>query len=204
MPRLILKCPYFRGGSKKASAHLGNLVNYIATRDGVEKINIGNRNLFSTTKQEELIYQIIKEFPNTKNLFEYEDYINNPTMENASEFISIAVEENFDKIGKRKNYINYIANRPRVERIGKHGLFTGGDDSLILSRIADEVANHEGNVWTPIISLRREDAARLSFDNAENWHNMLSYYAIDIAESLKIKPENFRWYAAFHNGATRS
>mgnify|MGYP000904881621 CR=1 FL=1 len=199
MPRLILKCPYFRGGSKKASAHLGNLVNYIATRNGVEKINIGNRNLFSTTKQEELIYQIIKEFPNTKNLFEYEDYINNPTMENASEFISIAIEENFDKIGKRKNYVDYIANRPRVEKMGKHGLFTGGDDNLILSKIADEVANHEGNVWTPIISLRREDAARLGFDNAENWHNMLSYYAIDIAESLKIKPENFRWYAAFHN-----
>jgi hypothetical protein len=199
MPRLILKCPYLKGGSEETSAHLENLVNYIATRDGVEKINIGNRNFSSTTKQEELILQIVKEFPNTKNLFEYEDYIKNPTIENASEFISIAIEENFDKIGKRKNYVDYIANRPRVERIGKHGLFTGGDDSLVLSRIADEVANHEGNVWTPIISLRREDAARLGFDNAESWHNMLSYYAIDIAECLKIKPENFQWYAAFHN-----
>lgn len=132
-------------------------------------------------------------------MFEYEDYIENSTIENASEFISIAIEENLDKIGKRKNYVDYIANRPRVERMGKHGLFTGGGDSLVLSRIADEVANHEGNVWTPIISLRREDAVRLGFDNAESWHNMLSYYAIDIAESLKIKPENFRWYAAFHN-----
>ncbi|WP_312907011.1 MobP3 family relaxase [Tissierella praeacuta] len=199
MPRLILKCPYFKGGSNKTSAHLENLVNYIATRAGVEKINIENRNLSSTTKQEELILQLVKEFPNTKNLFEYEDYIKNPTIENASEFISIAIEENFDKIGKRKNYVDYIANRPRVEKMGKHGLFTGGDDNLVLSRIADEVANHEGNVWTPIISLRREDAARLGFDNAESWHNMLSYYAIDIAESLKIKPENFQWYAAFHN-----
>lgn len=199
MPRLILKCPYLKGGSEKASAHLGNLVNYIATRDGVEKINIENRNLSSTTKQEELILRLVKEFPNTKNLFEYEDYIKNPTLKNASEFISIAIEENFDKIGKRKNYVDYIANRPRVEKMGKHGLFTGGDDNLVLSRIADEVANHEGNVWTPIISLRREEATRLGYDNAESWHNMLSYYAIDIAESLKIKPENFQWYAAFHN-----
>ncbi|WP_313232613.1 MobP3 family relaxase [Tissierella praeacuta] len=199
MPRLILKCPYLKGRSDKTSAHLGNLVNYIATRDGVEKINIENGNLSSTTKQEELILQLVKEFPNTKNLFEYEDYIKNPTLENASEFISIAIEENFDKIGKRENYVDYIANRPRVERIGKHGLFTSGDDNLVLSRIVGEVANHEGNVWTPIISLRREDAVRLGFDNAESWHNMLSYYAIDIAESLKIKPENFRWYAAFHN-----
>lgn len=199
MARLILKCPYFKGGSKRASAYLGNLVNYIATRDGVEKILVKDKNTLSSEKQNELIDYIIKEFPNVKDLFEYEDYIKNPTIENASEFISIAVEENFDKISKRKNYVDYIANRSGVERIGKHGLFTGGDDSLILSRIADEVANHEGNVWTPIISLRREDATRLGFDNAESWHNMISYYAIDIAESLKIKPENFRWYAAFHN-----
>lgn len=199
MARLILKCPYFKGGSKRASAHLVNLVNYIATRDGVEKILVKDSNNLSSEKQNQLINEIIKEFPNVKNLFEYEDYIKNPTIENASEFISIAVEENFDKIGKRKNYVDYIANRPGAERIGKHGLFTGGDKSLVLSRIADEVANHEGNVWTPIISLRREDAARLGFDNVENWHNMLSYYAIDIAESLKIKPENFRWYGAFHN-----
>ncbi|MBU5439771.1 SEL1-like repeat protein [Tissierella sp. MSJ-40] len=199
MPRLILKCPYLKGGSESTSAHLENLVNYIATRDRVEKINIENKNLVSTTKQEELIVQIVKEFPETKSLFEYEDYIKNPTIENASEFISIALEQNIDKLGKRKNYVDYIANRPRVEKMGKHGLFTGGDDSLVLSKIADEVANHEGNVWTPIISLRREDATRLGFDNAESWHNMLSYYAIDIAESLKIKPENFQWYAAFHN-----
>lgn len=199
MARLILKCPYFKGGSKRASAHLGNLVNYIATRDGVEKIQVKDTDNLSSEKQNQLINKIIKEFPNVKSLFEYEDYIKNPTIENASEFISIAIEENFDKIGKRKNYVDYIANRPGAERIGKHGLFTGGDDSLVLSRIADEVANHEGNVWTPIISLRREDATRLGFDNAEGWHNMLSYYAIDIAESLKIRPENFRWYAAFHN-----
>ncbi len=199
MPRLILKCPYLKGGSENTSAHLGNLVNYIATRDGVERIRVEDKNLSSTIKQEELIVQIIKEFPSTKNLFEYEDYIVNPTIENASEFIGIAIEQNVDKIGKRKNYVDYIANRPRVEKMGKHGLFTGGNDSLVLSRIANEVANHKGNIWTPIISLRREDATRLGYDNAESWHNMLSYYAIDIAESLKIKPKNFQWYAAFHN-----
>lgn len=199
MPRLILKCPYLKGGSENTSAHLDNLINYIATRDGVERIRVKDKNLSSTIKQEELIAQIIKEFPSTKNLFEYEDYISNSTIENASEFIGIAIEQNVDKIGKRKNYVDYIANRPSVEKMGKHGLFTGGDDTLVLSRIADNVANHTGNIWTPIISLRREDAARLGFDNAESWHNMLSYYAIDIAECLKIKLENFQWYAAFHN-----
>ena len=102
MPRLILKCPYLKGGSENTSAHLDNLINYIATRDGVERIRVEDKNLSSTIKQEELIAQIIKEFPNTKNLFEYEDYIQNSTIENASEFISVALEQNFDKIGKRK------------------------------------------------------------------------------------------------------
>ena len=199
MPRLILKCPYLKGGIAKASAHLSNLVNYISTRSGVEKLTEKNRKLPSTVKQANLIEQIIKEFPGTKNLFEYEDYIKNKTIENASEFISIALEQNLDKIGQRKNYVDYIAKRPRVEKIGAHGLFTGGDDAIVLSRVADEVANHTGNVWTPIISLRREDAICTEYDRAEAWHNMLSYFAPEIAESMKIPIQNFRWYAAFHN-----
>lgn len=199
MPRIILKCPYLKGGTAKASAHIANLVSYMATRNGVEKLTEKNRNLPSTAKQADLIEQIIKEFPGTKNLFEYEDYIKNKTIENASELISIALEQNLDKIGQRKNYVDYIANRPRVEKMGTHGLFTGGDDAIVLSRVADEVANHTGNVWTPIISLRREDAIRTRYDGAETWHNMLSYFAPEIAESMKISVQNFRWYAAFHN-----
>lgn len=199
MPRIILKCPYLKGGTKKTSAHLSNLVTYMATRNGAEKLIKENKNLPFTQKQDVLINQIIKEFPNTKNLFEYEDYIKNRTIENASEFISIALEQNLDKASKRQNYVDYIANRPRVERMGTHGLFTGGDDEIVLSRIAEEVANHTGNVWTPIISLKREDAILTGFDKAEAWHNMLSYYAPEIAESMKIPIENFRWYAAFHN-----
>lgn len=199
MPRIILKCPYLKGGGQKTSAHLSNLVTYMATRNGVEKLSKTKANLPHTLKQEDLIQQIINEFPEAKTLFEYEDYTQNKTVENASEFISIALEQNLDKIGQRKNYVDYIANRPRVERMGTHGLFTGGDDEIVLSRIAEEVANHLGNVWIPIISLRREDAIRTGFDKAESWHNMLSYFAPEIAEAMKIPIQNFRWYAAFHN-----
>ncbi|NNJ32055.1 MobP3 family relaxase [Lacrimispora defluvii] len=199
MPRLILKCPYLKSGTEKVAAHLSNLITYMATRSGVEKLSKGNSNLPSTVNQEELIKQIIKEFPGSKNLFEYEDYIENKTIENASEFITISLEQNLDKIGQRKNYVDYIANRPRVERMGPHGLFTGGDDEIVLSRIAEEVANHTGNVWIPIISLRREDSISTGYDIAESWHNMLSYFAPEIAASMKIPIQNFRWYAAFHN-----
>ena len=137
MPRIILKCPYLKGGRKKTASHLSNLVTYMATRSGVEKISKSKATLPSSLKQEDLIRQITQEFPETKDLFEYEDYAQNKTVENASEFISIALEQNIDKIGQRKNYIDYIANRPRVQRMGTHGLFTCGDDEIVLSRIAE-------------------------------------------------------------------
>lgn len=198
MARIILKCPYLKGGKEKA-AHLNNLVKYIDTRDGVEKMESSHKLWYATKKQKDLIAQILREFPDAKDLFEYEDYCENTNRGNASEFITIALEQNLDKIGDRERYLNYIANRPHVEKLDSHGLFTSGDEALILSQVADEVAGHIGNVWTPIISLRREDAARLGFDNASAWKALLSEKAIEIAENLKIHPDHLKWYAAFHN-----
>lgn len=196
MPRVIFKCPYLKSGD---TTHKGNLVSYIATRDGVQKISVQNKNCPSTRKQEQLITQILKEFPDTKNLFEYEDYLQNKTMQNASEFITIALEHNLDVVAKKENYVDYIANRPRVEKVSSHGLFNGGSDEIVLSKIAKDVSEHEGNVWLPIISLRREDAVSTGFDNAQRWKDYLSAYAPTIAESMKIPVGDFRWYAAFHN-----
>lgn len=198
MARIILKCPYLKGGEKTA-AHLNNLVKYIATRDGVEKTESAHRLWHSTKKQQELIAQILREFPDTKDLFEYEDYCENSNRGNASEFISIALEQNLDQISGRQKYLDYIANRPRVEKLDIHGLFTAGDAPLVLSQVAEEVATHTGNVWTPIISLRREDAARLGYDNARAWKALLSSKAMELAENLKIHPDHLKWYAAFHN-----
>ncbi len=104
-----------------------------------------------------------------------------------------------DDAAKRENYVSYIAQRPRAERLGVHGLFNGTGDALVLSRIAEEVANHPGNVWLPIISLRREDAARLGYDNARQWQALLSTYAPQIADAMKIPWEQFRWYASYHD-----
>jgi len=198
MARIILKCPYLKGGEKTA-AHLNNLVKYIATHDGVEKIKNGRELWHSTKKQKELIAQILKEFPDAKDLFEYEDYCENPNRENASEFIAIALEQHLNKIGDREKYLDYIANRPRVEKFDSHGLFTAGDEPLILNQVADEVSAYTGNVWTPIISLRREDAARFGYDNALAWKALLSSKAMELAENLKIHPDHLKWYAAFHN-----
>ena len=196
MPKIIFKCRYLKSTPK---AHLVNLVEYVATREGVEKVSDSSHLLPATKNQQQLISEILKTLPETSDLFEYEDYLNNPTRENASEFISIALENNLDLIGKKKNFVDYIANRPRVEKFGSHGLFTDEGVPVVLSKVADEVSNHSGNVWTNIVSLRREDAERLGYDCAKPWQDLIRAQRNVIAENMKIAPENLRWYAAFHN-----
>ena len=201
MPRLIFKCPYIKGGTSAACSHLENYVRYMATRNGVERIDPGCDGWQATKRQKEMIKQILRDLPLSRGMFEYEDYLMTPTRSNASEFITRALEDNYDRIAKMDNYLNYIATRPRAQRIGSHGLFTGAEDSLVLSQIAEAVATHPGNIWLPIISLRREDAARLGYDKADEWKALLSKYAMDMAEAMKIPWEDFRWYAAFHDEA---
>ena len=199
MPRVIFKCPYLKGGSERAASHLHNYVRYMATRKGAQRMTIGHEQLPATAKQQEMVAQLLREFPLSRGLFEYEDYQTAPTRGNASEFITRALEDNYDQIAKRDNYVSYIASRPRAQRTGAHALFNGSDDPLVLSNIADEVAHHPGNVWLPIISLRREDAARLGYDDAGQWKNLIAGYAMEMAEAMKIPWEQFRWYAAFHD-----
>lgn len=199
MARIVIKNGYIKGGGKEAAARRSNLVKYIATRAGVENPRDNDARIGATQSQQKLISQILREFPDSKELFEHEDYRKTPNRENASEFITIALEQNLYKLRDSKKYLDYIANRPRVEKLNTHGLFTSGNAPLVLSSVAKEISEHAGNVWTPIISLRREDAVRLGFDNANAWKALLSSKAIEIAENMKIHPDNLRWYAAFHN-----
>ena len=198
-PRVIFKCPHIKGGGEKAAAHLGNYVKYVSTREGVERVDPGKAVLPATEKQARLVAQLLREFPSSRGLFEYGDYQAAPTRGNASEFITRAIEDNYESIVQRENYVDYIANRPRVQRMGAHGLFTAEDGPLVLSQVADEAAHHPGVVWLPIISLRREDAARLGYDSAQNWKELLTRSAPEIAKAMDIPMNQFRWYAAFHD-----
>lgn len=200
MPRIIFKCPYLKGGAKSAS-HLSNYVRYMATREGAQHLAPDLAQCPVTQSQKQLVERILRDFPLSRGLFEYEDYVAAPTQGNASDFIARALEDNADQIAKRENYVDYIASRPRAQRRGSHALFTDTDDPLILSQIADAVAHHPGNIWLPIISLRREDAARLGYDDAAQWRELLTGFAPEMAEAMKIPLEQFRWYAAFHDEA---
>lgn len=196
MAKIILKSRYLQTGNKLHSEHL---IHYIAKRDGVQKIDDTWKHQSATKEQKKLIDELLRDFPDTKGSFEYADFLAHPSKGTASELISRAIDDNVDLIGKRENYVSYIAKRPRAQRQGSHGLFTDADVPINLSKVAEEVANHDGNVWTHILSLRREDAARLGYDNAYAWRNLLRSQAETIAENMKIPLCDLRWYAAYHD-----
>ena len=191
MARLIVKSPYIQCGKQNASGYLS----YIATRERVEIIPDDRS---PTRKQEQLITKLIRDFPDVKELLEYEDYMQKPTKANASSLITLALEEHWKQVQQTDGYMKYIATRPRAERLGDHGLF-GDTDHVDLDAAMSELEHYTGNVWTHIISQHREDAERLGYNNAQAWRALLRAHRNDIAVAMHIPPQDFRWYAAFHN-----
>lgn len=196
MPKIIFTSRYLRDAPPE---QLENYVRYIGTREGVEKMDESKRHLPATIHQKEFIKQLIRDIPQTKEMLEYADFLLQPTIGNASELISCALEQHLDLVAKRENYVDYISNRPRVERVGEHGLFTDAGKAVVLRQVQEEVMRHKGAVWTHVISLRREDAARLGYDSAEQWMALLRSKRAMLCRHMKIDSANLRWYAAFHN-----
>ena len=187
--KLIQKCGYIKAGGG------GAYMKYIATREGVELIE---NDAPATKKQQALIADVIHDFPDSKELFEYEDYTGKPTVGNASAFLSAALDRNAHTIQDGDMYMKYIATRPHAEKHGNHGLF-GQTLHVDLDAAIRKLESHAGNTWTVIYSLRREDASRLSYDSAEAWQRLLFTKQVEIAEAMKISPEHLRWYAAYHD-----
>ena len=197
MPRLVTKFKYLKPGGRGKS--VGGYARYIATREGVEKLDDTHRHSPVTKKQQALIKKILRDFPEAKGTQEYEVFQREQTVGNASEFISMAIGENLDTVANTKTYADYIATRPRAERFGSHGLFTDDGVQVQLSKVSQELNAYKGNVYTAILSLKREDATRLGFDNGTRWRDFLRGQTQTLSENLKIPMEYLRWYAAFHN-----
>ena len=128
--------------------------------------------------------------------------------------VGLIQKSGFIKPGKAAGYIEYIATRDGVEKVGpdgyleymamrpgSHGLF-GSQSVVSLDTVMKDAEQHTGPVWTLIYSLRREDAARLGYDNAESWRKLLKAHQVELATAMKIPPEQFRWYAAYHDADT--
>ena len=196
MARIVLISPYLKGGQN--AAKLAQRTRYVATRPGVELLADERSTLPATKKQRDFITRLLKSFPSCWELIEYEEYLDHPTQGSASAFIQQVQEDYMEALEQKENFIDYISHRPGVQKDGEHGLWDANGKVKNLAQAVREVAEHPGNVWTPVVALRREDAERLGYDSAENWQALVNASICDIAKAYKIRPENLRWYAAFH------
>ena len=201
LSQIIVTSRYLKSGTQKSKNKRRNYTKYIATRETVEvrDQNTIDRNDNATKNQKELIDDLLSDFPEAKRYLEYEDFKANPTVENASELISTIIERNADIIGNRQNFVGYMAMRPGVEKRGSHGLFNEKNEPIILNQAANEIAEHKGNVWSHVVSLRREDAVRLGYDNSDAWRELVKRHISDIAKAQNIPLCNLKWYAAYHD-----
>ena len=196
MARIVLISPYLKGGQN--AAKLAQRTRYVATRPGVELLADEKSELPATKKQQDFIARLLKSFPSCWELIEYEEYLDHPTQGSASAFIQQVQENYLEALDQKENFIDYISHRPGVQKDGEHGLWDANGKVKNLAQAVREVAEHPGNVWTPVIALRREDAERLGYDSVENWQALVKESVNDIAAAYKIQSDNLRWYAAFH------
>lgn len=197
MARLIVKFGYMKPNKRNRSG----FVEYISKRDGVIKNLQSFAHKPATKKQSDLIVKLIKKFSDIKTQDLYKEYIYHKTVGSASELITHIEESSLQELSNMHEYVQYIAQRPRVVKEGTHGLFSIHDKPLILEHVKSEIQNHPSNIWTAILSIKREDAIRLGYDNINLWKSLIRSKQNEVAKQLKIDPDNFKWYAAFHDEA---
>lgn len=171
---------------------------YIATRDGVEVLTGKGP---ATKKQKELISKLLEDFPDMKDSFEYEDYKRAPTLHTASALISAALDTHMQELQSEEGYLHYIATRPGAEKHSAHGLF-GREAHTDLDAAMRDLTSRDGNVWTIIYSLHREDAERLGYNNAAAWRKLLVSQQNKFAEAFHVPVSALHWYAAYHDADT--
>ena len=196
MAKLIVVSHVTRNTPKQNAA---NLVRYMGTREGAEHVPVMEKPGPVTVRQQRLIKDLLKAEPDAKNYSEYRAYENDPTKKKATEFIDAFLERNADRAGEIDKLVKYMAERPGVEKLGSHGLFSQTDEPIDLDAVAEEVGALTGPIWTHIVSLHREDAERLGYHNAQAWRDLVRRNVMELAKAQKIEPENLQWYAAFHD-----
>jgi len=198
MPKIIVTSTFRKGGGAGKKGGAGGLLKHMGTREGVKKLPLSQTNLPATKRQKSLVESVVKRIPASVQYPEYQEFLKAGTKGSANDFLNSALkqEEEAEKIGK---LVSYMAERPGVVKMGKHGLFSQMDDPIDLDKAAEEVANHEGYIWTHIVSLHREDAERLGYNNAEAWKSLVRRNVTTIAEAHKIPISDLKWYAAFHD-----
>ena len=195
MTKLIFTSRYLKDAKPSQKE---NYVHYIGTRKGVEKIDTSKKHLPATVSQKKLVHQLLQDFPATKEMLEYEDYQRKPTIENASEFIFCALEQNLDIAATRKNYVDYLAHRPRVEKIGEHGLFTDEGEAReipkLMKQLLLEEQSEQGEISDSAKPFFASEKEKLAFEKRHSHHPP--------EWKLPEKGETVRAYLGIDSGST--
>lgn len=194
---VIVKWRYWNNRESK-SARAANYLNYIGTREGVEKPDDNWMAKKATAKQKEIIAMLLRDAPSIRNMGEYEAYEKFGTRGYASELISGALDDHPALLDK-KTYLDYIATRPRTERFGSHGLFSDDGKPLVMSEERERINSFDGRINTLIISLSREDAEACGFNSAERWRAFMRTQKTELSKRFGIPLDSLQWYGAFHN-----
>jgi len=178
------------------------LVEYIGTREGVSlNLNEDTLNKNMKRKQQDIIEELLEHIPESKDTFEYRDLKENPTIGNASEFITRASELGefgFVDIGEAQNLIEYVAKRLGAVRVGEHGLFSFSA-KVDLKQAQEEIGNCKVRIWTHVVSIRREDADKLGYNSQQPLRDAVLSQIDNIAKQSNIPLQNLHWYAGMHN-----
>ena len=197
MPRVIVKCRYYN--SERSVYSAGGYLEYIGTREGVEKLGDAWKTAKAAKNQVDFINAIVQKKSAITRTDEYKNFLASQTRGNASELISSIIENNPELLSD-KTYLDYMATRPRVEKIeGTHGLFSDSDKVINLSEASKRVTEHKGNVYTVIVSLKRNDVEQLEYNTAERWRDLVRAHIDEIADQHLIPLRDLEWYGAFHN-----
>ena len=135
----------------------------------------------ATKKQQAYIQRLLRDFPGAEELLEYEDYLASPTVEHANAFIRQVQEDFAEPMSRMENYLDYVSHRPGVQMDGEHGLWCAEGKVRNLSQAVREVAEYTGNVWTSVVVIRRVDAERLGYNDADSWRELVHAYEPEIA-----------------------
>lgn len=198
MPKIIVTSTFRKGGSSSKKGGAGGLLKYMGTREGVEKLPLDKGSKPATKRQQDLICSVVKKIPGTAVYPEYQEYLDSRMRSSATSFLNAVLEQEKDAEDTGK-LVTYMSERPGAVKLGKHGLFSQTDDPIDLEKAAEEVTNHPGYIWTHVVSLHREDAERLGYNNAEAWKSLVRRNMTTIAEAHKIPLSDLQWYAAFHD-----
>lgn len=198
MAKIIFTARYMKNISQ---GKIKNYVKYIVTRPNSERYSQPISHEVSELQKEWIEKELKKSVKLKEECSkEYQDYKRNPNCHTAENLIHKIAETNIYHGNDIKNYIAYLAKRPGAEFTEQgHALWNDSNEKIYLQKVQKEAAEYQGRIWNFVISLKREDAQRLGYDNAKTWRNLIIQKSLSIAKEMRIKPENLIWYGAFHN-----